>query len=289
MKRLLFVIMVASLMLFCLADRVQAEDPPEYLTEWRAAPWPLGLCVDKLGQIWVTYYGSNEIQCFTNSGSIVSTYSVPWYKPYGIAVDEYIYFGTDGVNVGTNNCSEPGQFCSFGPGFDKPHGVAIDTTGNIYITEVYGWTYKYSPAGTLVNSWPISGQDICIDSHGNLFVLVYGNGNVRKYSPDGTLLLAWSTGPNFPEGMGMDVQGNIYVADTENAQIKIFDSEGNFLTKWGSYGSGPGQFRRPEDVAVDATGCIYVSDADNGRIQKFGSPPTSVQPTTWGRIKSLFR
>ena len=87
----------------------------------------------------------------------------------------------------------------------------------------------------------------------------------------------------------MDATGNVYVADTFNNRIQRFTSNGTYLAPLGGPGSGDGQFSQPWGVAVHASGDVYAADTGNGRVQVFGSLATPAQPTSWGRIKALYR
>jgi len=42
-------------------------------------------------------------------------------------------------------------------------------------------------------------------------------------------------------------------------------------------------------MATDVAGDIYVADSLNDRIQKFRYAPSSVEPSTWGRLKIIYR
>lgn len=269
--------------------------PPQYLTEWHPGGWPLGIDVDNHGRIWVSDYSVGSVNCFTNTGVIVSEFATPWVNPYGVAANDFVYVGSDRYGVSTNkDCVPPsGDFCIF---LDSPtdcHGVALDSDENVYIASTGGWTYKYSPDGVQLAAYHTAGQDVGVDHNGNIFIMY--DGFVHKLTPDGTEVLQWNGdgtagGRLFrPEGMGLDQWGNVYVADTGNNRIVVYDGNGTYLTHWGSLGAGPGQFRQVEDVAIDSDGFIYVTDAFNGRIQKFGSLPTPARATSWGLIKSMYR
>jgi DNA-binding beta-propeller fold protein YncE len=74
--------------------------------------------------------------------------------------------------------------------------------------------------------------------------------------------------------VAVDSSGNILVARSwENQQIghiDAYDNTGVLLFTIGSFGSGPGQFKRITGIAVDmASGNIIVSDGSNHRIQVF--------------------
>ena len=94
---------------------------------------------------------------------------------------------------------------------------------------------------------------------------------------------------NAPQLAATDAAGNVYVADSNNQRIQKFTGTGAYLTQWGSPGSGNGQFSYPYGIATNGDGDVYVADFSNFRVQKFGDAITPTTPTSWGRIKSLYR
>src|ERR1039457_4818202 len=109
---------------------------------------------------------------------------------------------------------------------------------------------------------------VVLDSSNNIYVTDISNDRVVKFDRNGNYLAQWgSYGTNNGQfynlgGVAVDNSNNVYVADSGNNRIEKFDRNGNYLTQWGSGGSG--------NVAVDGTGnFIYVADADNGRVLVF--------------------
>ena len=151
---------------------------------------------------------------------------------------------------------------------NSPSGVAIDTSGNIYMSDT---------------------QNHCIrrlDPSGNL--IIYAGTGVAGYA-DGSYSTAQF---NRPTALTVDVEGNLYVADTNNNAIRILprtffrDASNNVVVSTNGVvgtlvGSGPStlssgtgsgiQLNGPRGVAVDSSGCIYISDTGNNRICKIAS------------------
>jgi len=146
-------------------------------------------------------------------------------------------------------------------------------------SDTYGFVTKWGSYGTLDGEF-IHPYYVAVDATGNVYVTDYDNNRIQKFSSDGTFLATWGTYGTgdgqfqSPVGVTVDSSGDVYVADCNNNRIQKFSSDGTFLTKWGSAGSGNGQFSQPTGVAVDSSGDVYVADAGNDRIQKFGSDGT---------------
>ena len=177
-----------------------------------------------------------------------------------------------------------------------PSGVAVDASGNVYVTEPSPHRIKkFNSSGASLTGWGSGGSGtsqfsnpygIAVDASGNVYVADLGNHRIQKFSTSGAFLTGWgSMGSGTsqfisPVGIGVDASGNVYVADSGNNRIRKFNSSGAFLTGWGSRGSGTGQFNSPDGIAVDASGNVYVTDSGNHRIQKFNS--SGAYLTGWG-------
>ena len=155
---------------------------------------------------------------------------------------------------------------SFGAGmFIFPHGIHVDSDGNIWVTDAQG------PGG---NNPDRNGK-----GH-----------QVIKFSPEGEVLLTLGTAGVAGDGTGSllntpcDVitaaNGDIFVADGHGGQspnaapdtvarMVKFDRNGNFIKTWGQLGSRPGEFKTPHGLAFDAQGRLFVADRGNARIQIF--------------------
>ena len=85
-------------------------------------------------------------------------------------------------------------------------------------------------------------------------------------------------------------------ADTVNDRVQYFKTNGSFIETWGESGSSAGSFNYPLDLAVAPTnvqhpqlGAVYVADTRNNRIQVFDWTDPSVEPSSFGKVKALFR
>jgi sugar lactone lactonase YvrE len=195
----------------------------------------------------------------------------------------------------------------------EPRRVALDTQGNLYITDDYhNRIVKLSPSGSVLATWGSPGAGpgdpaspfpeptgITLDPSGNIYVTDHTS-QVKKLSPSGQLLLSWGncgypecTDPddprilNGPWSVTLDGAGNVYVADSAHNRIVKYAPDGHPLLTYGVPtpsgqvpGTASGVLNGPEGVAVDGSGNVVVADTLNNRIQQFSG---SGQPLAqWG-------
>jgi sugar lactone lactonase YvrE len=171
---------------------------------------------------------------------------------------------------------------SWGEGlFVYPHGLDIDSEGNIWVTDARHEggkgevVVKFSPEGEVlmtIGTPGVSGDgpyafdgvaDVAVADDGSIFVADgHLNNRVVKYAPDGTFLMAWGqagAGPgdfNQPHSIALDAQGRVFVADRNNNRVQIFDQDGTFIDAWT-------QFGRPSGLHVSANNTLYVADSQS--------------------------
>lgn len=129
--------------------------------------------------------------------------------------------------------------------FIVPHGLAVDTDGRLWVTDVgLHQVLQISP-----------------DTGSRMLVL----GTARQAGSD-EHHFNQPTGVAFAAG-----ESHLYVADGYgNSRVAVFAlPSGKFLGQWGQHGSQPGEFDTPHSLAVDRLGRVYVADRDNARIQVF--------------------
>ncbi len=71
-------------------------------------------------------------------------------------------------------------------------------------------------------------QGLAIDSAGNVYVSEYGNDRIQVFGPQGRFLRKWGSGGNGdgefsqPQGLAIDSDGDVYVSDQGNHRILVF-------------------------------------------------------------------
>jgi len=171
-------------------------------------------------------------------------------------------------------CFEGGQGSGKGQ-FDNPHGLAVDSGGNIFVADTdNGRIEKFSPHGIFITSiGSVDPNGVAIDRAGNIYVAEIGSKHrVQKLGPDGTFITGWAPGLYGPRRIAIGPDDSIYVVDSGHNRIVKFSPDGQVLASWGSDGSGDGQFIGLSSVAVDPiNNKVYVADPINRRIQVFDS------------------
>jgi streptogramin lyase len=163
---------------------------------------------------------------------------------------------------------------TLGSGFNGPCGVAVDSSGNVYVADSDNYAIKRMDANgnniTTLGSGFIYPQGIAVDSSGNIYVADVYNDVIRRMDANGNNITTLGSGFDHPQGIAVDSSGNIYVADVYNYAIKRMDANGNNITELGS------GFLMPFGVAVDSSGNIYVADTYHNVIKRMDASGNNI-------------
>jgi sugar lactone lactonase YvrE len=174
---------------------------------------------------------------------------------------------------------------SFGAGmFIFPHGMYVDSDGNVWVTDGQGrdgkghQVFKFSSKGTVLLTLGKAGvagsgpdefnqpSDVVVAPNGDIFVAdghdTGTNMRIVKFKKDGTFIKSWGkpgSAPgelNVPHALAFDSKGRLFVADRANNRLQIFDQDGTFLDSWT-------QFSRLSGIFIDKNDVLYGSDSES--------------------------
>jgi len=116
---------------------------------------------------------------------------------------------------------------------------------------------------------------VAVDSDGNVFVTDTFNDRVEVFDADGQFISTFGKngdGPadfERPKGIAIDSDGHIWVVDATQNRVKVFNRQGRLLIHFGGAGGYPGQFNGPWGIAMGPSNQVVVSETYPGRVQVF--------------------
>jgi len=193
---------------------------------------PHGFTVDRNGNIWTTDSNAEE-----------TILGMPAKNAQGVAIGQTVLkISPEGKVLMT--LGRPGVGGSGPDLFDRPTGVAIAASGDIFVAD------GHSPNKS-------------------------NSARIVKFTKDGTFIKTWgrlgSEPGNFREPHDLYVGGSkgyVYVADRQNNRVQVFDQDGNFIAAWK-------QFGQPSSVYVDTHDNIYVG----ATYENVAPGQTALRPT----------
>lgn len=250
---------------------------------------PTSLCIDRSGNVYVVDYFNSRVRRinahdtittaagngstgYSGDGSIATSATV---NPSAVATDKYgnLYI-TDGaytvrkvnsVGIITRIAGFPADSGYTGNGgpalsasFAGPRGIAIDSSGNIFIADAPNNVVRKINGAT------------------GVITTVAGN-DTAGYLGDGALAIHAEL--DSPYAVAVDLTGSLFITDYKNNVIRKVDNAGIITTYAGvnppvrGYTGDNGlatlaELNRPAGIAVDTAGNLYICDANNNVIRK---------------------
>jgi DNA-binding beta-propeller fold protein YncE len=283
-----------------------------------------GLSIDSQDRVYVLNRGGHPVMVFDREGNLLSSWGEGFFiRPHGTCVgpDGSVYctddfghtvskFAPGGqllMRLGTGQPSDTGylreqKMMSIkrgGPPFNRPTGVALSSSGEIYVSDGYGnaRVHKFSPDGTLLFSWGEPGtapgqfrtpHSVRVDKQERVWVCDRENGRIQIFNDKGEFLSQWADIGGKPCDIFFGSEEDVYVGIKSAEQphgVSIFNMDGELLTRWGSQwppdkitDKESDLFVTPHAIVVDSRGDIYVGeirhemakvDRGNRAVQKF--------------------
>jgi trimeric autotransporter adhesin len=251
-----------------------------------------GLAVDAAGNLYIADSLNSAIREVTVSNGNINTIA-----------------GTIGKNGSTGNGGAATSALLY-----YPFGVAVDTTGNVYIADTFNMEIREvsaqshtittiagtagsagssgdgGPAAAALFNYP---WGLAVDSTGNLYVGDFSNDEIRKITAGATPTIntivgniklggtfagdggpATSAGMSGPSSVAVNSAGAIYFADLFNNRVR-YVSQGLINEVAGAdHAAGDGgqataaELYFPQTIAEDAAGNLYIADTNNNEIRK---------------------
>jgi sugar lactone lactonase YvrE len=223
---------------------------------------PSGVAVDAAGNIYIADAGGARIRAINAKSTHTVTIAM-----IQIPVD-YI----DAIAGGSTVCTSP-PHDAFGNGcpatqaeLSQPAGVALDSSGNIYISDISHYEIRKVTASTGTISQ-------------------FAGTGTAGYSGDGGPAISAELSSN-PYRVAVDNAGNIYIADSASPRIRMVAASTGYISTIAGNGTACGsptascgdgmsatsaELNFPVGVAVDNYRNIYIGDSFDNRVRAVGA------------------
>ncbi|MHB1757770.1 MAG: virginiamycin B lyase family protein [Leptospirillum sp.] len=196
--------------------------------------------------------------------------------PYTIGGTTY---QTDTVVTHGSSCSPACTFTSNANAFSNPNGIAMDSSGNVWVINYGNSSVSEIPAGSTTANpaiqLPSGGgpqQGVAVDSSGNVWVPNTALNTV--YEINGvSYALTEITGFSHPAGIAVDGSGNIWVANNGGGTVSEINGGTHAVTNING-------FNAPYGIAVDSSGNIWVTDSGSHTVSEINGGTHAVTSIT---------
>lgn len=172
-----------------------------------------------------------------------------------------------------------------GGGLGQPTGIAIDSSGDVWVTNFLNSISKFSPTGTPLSTASgfqgggLSGPTgIAIDNSGNVWTANYNLGrssSLSEFNSAGSATSPATTGYAggglaAPYYLAIDASGNVWAANKGGNSISEFSSTGSAISP-AITGFAGGGLDGPVGIVLDASGDVWVTNNGDSSISEFDS------------------
>jgi streptogramin lyase len=248
---------------------VESNFPGPFLNPYR-------MVIDQQGNFYVSEFTYHSIKKVTPNG-VISTFAGNTSRGY-----------VDGVGTAAQ--------------FDYILSMAIDSKGNIYVSDIKSVIRKVTPGGvvtTYAGNGKTGGDDglaqdatfqmiegLAVDASGNVYASEPSSGKIRKITPTGIVTTLVSTGLSKP--IGLAVNGTyLYVCDQGTHQIKRVSLSSGAVSVYAGTGqkrdgsthsyvrqANLATFSEPTEITFDKNGNLFVIERNTRYIYKIS--PTGI-------------
>lgn len=235
---------------------------------------PYAVAVDSIGNLFISDESDHRIRRVGGATGAITT----------VAGNGTAGFNGDG-GLGTN------------AELNDPHGVAVDSAGNLFIADWLNFRIRRvdavtgviaTVAGNGANGFSGDGgpataaaigtpEGVAVDGWGNLFIVYRDSSRLRRVDAVTGIITTFAS-VQYATGVAVDSTGNIYVAEYRNNRIRKVDGITGLVTTVAGNGtqgfSGDGgpatdaSLYDPTGVAVDSDGNLFIADTDNTRVRR---------------------
>jgi ATP-dependent protease HslVU (ClpYQ) peptidase subunit len=214
---------------------------------------PSAVAVDTSGNVIVADYGNTKIRLIYPNRTVITLAGG----------------NSSGTTVGNINGVGTAAL------FHYPSGVAVDTSGNVIVTDRNNHKIRLI--------------------YPNLTVITLAGGSSSGTTGGSTNGVGTAALFNAPSGVAVDTSGNVIVAEYSNHKISLIYPNRTVITLAGGSSSGTTSgningvgtaalFRNPYGVAVDTSGNVIVADLNNHKVRLIY--PFTCSPGTFANFTS---
>jgi hypothetical protein len=164
--------------------------------------------------------------------------------------------------------------------FTSPYGIAIDSSGNAWVTNATtsGSVSVLSPLGVPLTGSPFGSgsldvpKGLAIDQNGSAWVANTTGNSLVQLTSQGAVSATYTTDISSPNSVAIDASNNVWVANSASVtKISNTSSTPTFVTQTDN--------NQPRGITVSASGNVWVAEGADGITQ---DPPSDTSHTYTG-------